>query len=365
MRGSITSAGILAALLVACQTPCEERPGALCAVVGSGELGFNRDGLTPAETDLFLVSAARRGPDGRLYIMDFNNQRLRRIGDDGLVETIVGDGFHAIAATGVPILETPLENPIDFGFLADGRIVFVSYHDPRILEIGDDGTLHALAGGDEGLVAVSGDEGDGGPAEDALFIQLDGIAVAGDGAIFVSDSLANRVRVIRDGIITTVAGTGEAAYSGDGGSASAAALRWPTALALEPGGGLLIADALNHAIRRVDAEGVITTIAGDGIEGFAGDGGPASASRLSQPFGVAVDDDGTIYVADRGNFRIRRIDPEGIITTIAGVGVEGASGDDGPAIEAQLGYVARIALDGESLLVADQSNSRIRRLVLR
>ena len=201
----------LAALLTlaACNDePCGQ-PGDICRLVGTGELGFNRDGLAPDQTDLYLVSAARPGPagDDRLYIMDFNNQRLRRLDDQGRVETVVGNGFHAIAATEVPLLETPLENPIDFDFLADGRLVFVSYHDPRVLEVGLDGTLHSLAGAGDGVVGVLGNEGDGGPATDALFIQLDGIAVTPDDAIYVSDSLANRVRLIRDGIITTVAGS--------------------------------------------------------------------------------------------------------------------------------------------------------------
>lgn len=357
-------AGGLAAL-AACGPPCAERPGAVCPVVGTGEYGFNRDGLPPGETDLFLVSAARRGPDDRLYIMDFNNQRLRRIGDDGLVETLVGDGFHAIAATGVPLLETPLENPIDFGFLADGRIVFVSYHDPRVLEIGADGTLHAIAGGDEGLVGVVGDEGDGGPAKDALFLQLDGIAVGEGDTIYVSDSKANRVRRIRDGLITTVAGTGEAAYHGDGGPGAEAALFWPTALELDPEGNLTIVDTLNHAIRRLAVDGTITTVVGDGVAGDRGDGGPATAARLREPFGVARGDDGALFIADRGNFRVRRVGPDGVITTIAGTGVEGDGGDEGPAIDATFGSLARIARDGDGLLVADQSNSRVRRIDLR
>ena len=365
-RGAVSGMMLLAMASGACAgAPCEQIQGHVCALVGTGELGFNRDGLAPDDTDLFLVSAARRGPDDRLHIMDFNNQRLRVIDDHGRVETLVGNGFHAIANIGVPVLDTPLENPIDFDFYADGRVVFVSYHDPRVLAVGSDGTLHAVAGAGDGVVGTVGDEGDGGPASAALFMQLDGIAVTKDDAIYVSDSLANRVRLIRDGVITTVAGTGEAAYTGDGGPAVAAALHWPTALQLDPAGNLYISDTFNHAVRRLAVDGTISTVAGSGVAGATGDGGPARAARLDQPFGVALDADGTLYIADRGNFKVRRVAPDGVIDTLAGAGVEGATGDDGPATAATFGYLARVALDGDDLLVADQSNSRVRRIVLR
>ncbi|MCA9691842.1 MAG: hypothetical protein R3A51_07155 [Nannocystaceae bacterium] len=359
--GSLVAAPLV---LAACK-PCEETPGAVCLVVGTGELGFNADGLAPEETDLYLVSAARRGPDGRLYVMDFNNQRMRRISDDGTVETIVGSGFHAFADVDLPLTDTPLENPIDFDFLADDRLVFVSYHDPRVLALAGDGTLETIAGAADGVIGVTGDEGDGGSPLEALFIQLDGIAVTEDDAIYVSDSLANRVRLIRDGVITTVAGTGEPAFYGDGGPGEEAALHWPTALELDPEGNLYIADTFNHAIRRLAPDGVISTVVGTGVEGSSGDGGPATSAQISQPFGVALDDDGALYVGDRGNFRVRKVGGDGVIETLAGTGVEGATGDDGPALEATFGFVARLALDGDGLLVADQSNSRVRRITLR
>ncbi len=335
----------------------------VCPVAGTGALGFNRDGLSPERTDFYLLSSVQRGPDGRVYLMDFNNQRVRVIDEHGLVQTIVGDGFHAVADVGNPAVDSPLENPVDFDFLADGRLVFVSYHDPRMLVLERDGTLGRLAG--HGEVGVRGNEGDFEPALSALFIQLDGIAVAPDGAIFVSDSLANRVRVVRDGMMAPVAGNGEERHAGDGGPGVDASLRWPTALAFDRSGALLIADTRNHVVRRVAADGIITTIAGDGTQGFAGDGGPATAARLDQPNGLAVDTDGTLYIADRGNFRVRRVDPSGVIDTLAGAGAEGYDGDGGPARAAHFGYLARLSIDGDTLLVADQSNGCARRIRLR
>lgn len=355
---------LLAALLAGCgQGTCgDPEPGQICLVAGTGELGYNRDGLPPPETDFYLLSAVRRGPDGRVYLMDFNNQRLRFIDEEGLVQSVAGSGFHALANPMVPALDSPLENPIDFTFMPDGQLVFTSYHDPRVILVTDDGGLEVLAGAGE--VGVDGDEGDGGPPLEALFIQLDGIAVDGDGVIYVSDSLAHRVRRITPDEVITVAGTGEEAYTGDGGPGTEAALQWPTALELDGEGNLLIADTQNHVIRSLAPDGTITTIAGKGSRGFSGDGGPATEAELDQPNGLAVAEDGTIYVADRGNFRIRRIAPDGTIDTIAGDGVEGVEGDGGDARDAELGFVARIALDGDSLLVADQSNSRARRVFL-
>lgn len=360
----------LALLALAPGSGCEEPPpcmtvaGHVCGLAGTGELGFNRDGLAAPQTDLYLLSSVRRGPDDRIYLMDFNNQRFRVIDDDGRVSTVIGSGFHAIADTDAPLLTTPLENPIDFRFDSSGRVVFVSYHDPRVLTIDDDDTLRTLAGANDGVLGTEGDEGDGGPALEARFIQPDGIALAPDDTIYVSDSLANRVRKIEGGIIDTVAGTGEASYSGDGGPGPEAALHWPSALELDPAGNLYIAEMRSHVIRRLAPDGIIETFAGTGERGWSGDGGPAREARLDQPYGLALGDDGTLYVADRGNFRVRAIAPDGTIDTIAGTGEKGWSGDGGPALQAQFGYIARLAPDGDGLLVADQSNSVARRITL-
>ena len=336
-------------------------PGTVCAVAGTGELAFNRDGLPAARTAFYLPSEVRRGPDGLLYVMDFNNMRLRRIEANGTVSTIAGDGFHAGATEGVPATESSLENPIDFDFLPDGRVVFISYHDPRVLVIDTDGTLRRIAGAAQ--PGVSGDEGDGGPATEAQFIELAGIAVAPDGAIYVADDMAHRVRVIRDGTVDTVAGNGLIGRLGDGGPARDAALAAPTALALDAAGDLYISDAGSHAIRKVSG-GLIATVAGTGDPGFSGDGAAAIDARLTGPDGVAVDRDGTLYIGDRLNSRVRRVAPDGTISTIGGTGTRGMTGNGGPARAAEFGYVSRVQLDTDGdLLISDQSNSCIRKIV--
>lgn len=365
LRLTLSLAAVLLAGCVGPPDPClEDDPpaGLVCPVAGTGEQGFNRDGRDPRNTDLYLVSSARWGPDGLVYIMDFNNQRLRLIEENGDVRTIAGNGFHAFAAADTPALDSPLENPIDFGFLPSGEVVFVSYHDPRVLRVDGDGVLRVVAG--SGEIGMRGNEGDFGPPLSAAFMQLDGIAVRPDGALYVSDSLANRVRLIESDVIQTVAGTGRGRYSGDGGPGVDADLQWPTALELDAEGNLLIADTRNHVVRRLATDGTITTIVGNGTQGFSGDGGPATDAQLDQPNGLAIADDGTLYVADRGNFRVRRVSPDNIIDTVAGTGENGLAGDGGPALDARFGYVARVALDGDGLLVADQSNSCVRRVLL-
>jgi hypothetical protein len=175
----------------------------------------------------------------------------------------------------------------------------------------------------------------------------------GDGTISRSNSK----------IIDTIAGTGTAGYSGDGGLAIEAMLRFPSNIASDASGNLYIADSSNHRIRKVDQNGIITTVAGTGIAGYSGDGGPALSAQLNGPYHIQVDASGNLYIVDYGNKRIRKVDPNGIITTIAGTGTFGYSGDGGPAVEASFGLMDGIALDSSgNIYVSDSSNYRIRKI---
>ncbi len=340
--------------------PCEGE-GVICHVAGTpGVADFNGDGRPAGETALNLPSAARRGPDGLLYVMDFNNMRLRCRVDAGVVDTIAGSGVHAFAFHNRPALESPLENPIDFSFLPDGRIVLVSLHDPRVLMLDPDGTLRLLAG--------TGDVGNGGderPADGAQFNELAAVVVGADGSIFVSDQLENRVRVIRpDGNVYAFAGTGEEGDAGDGGPATDARLFHPEGLALDAQGNLFIADTYNHRVRRVDATtGLITTVAGTGAEGLDGDGGPATGAELRFPRGVSVDPDGRLYIADTMNHRVRRVERDGTIVTVAG-STRGHGGDGALATAAELAGPAYLEATGDALYIADQHNQAVRVVLL-
>ena len=228
--------------------------------------------------------------------------------------------------------------------------------------------------------------GDGGPASEAHLNYPEDVAVDGAGNLYIADTWNQRIRrVDASGIITTIAGTGEfkkspfffeggiGGYSGDGGPAVEAQLNFPRAVAVDGAGNVYFADYGNHLIRRVDTRGIITTIAGTGEGtgeeryyqgGYSGDGGPAVEARLYNPFGLAVDGGGNLYIADTWNNRIRRVDPKGTITTIAGTGGRsGYSGDGGPAVEAQLGGPFGLAVDAAgNLYIADRWNDRIRRV---
>ncbi|MCP4263323.1 MAG: hypothetical protein GY774_38325, partial [Planctomycetes bacterium] len=210
-----------------------------------------------------------------------------------------------------------------------------------------------------------GFSGDGGPAVEAMLSDPRCIVVDSIGNMYIADTDNNhRIRKVdTSGIITTVAGNGQIIYSGDGGPASEAGLRFPYGVAVDSIGNVYIADTGNQRIRKVDTSGIITTVAGNGQYGYSGDGGPASEAELYEPIGMSVDSIGNIYVSDSGNHRIRKVDTSGIITTVAGSGQYGYSGDDGPATEAELYWPRDVAVDSiGNIYIADTDNGRIRKV---
>ena len=186
----------------------------------------------------------------------------------------------------------------------------------------------------------------------------------GNGNIYIADFHWARIhRVDPDGVVTTFAGTGDPGFSGDGGPATQAGLVGPRGMAVDAIGNVYIADGSDHRIRRVDPDGVITTFAGTGESGFSGDGGPATQAGLFFPTDVGVDSNGSVYIADLRNYRIRRVDRDGVITTFAGTGESGFSGDGGPAAQADLSFPQSVAVDATgNVCIADSANHRIRRV---
>ncbi len=207
--------------------------------------------------------------------------------------------------------------------------------------------------------------GDGGPATSAMLHFPVGVAVRRNtGDVYIADWYNHRIRKVdTTGTITTIAGNGTAVFSGDGGPATSAGLNSPTGVAVSRTGEVYITEWGLHRVRKVDATGTINTIAGTGIAGSTGDGGPASSARLYAPFGVAVSSTDELHIADWGNHRVRKVDATGTINTIAGTGIAGFSGDGGPATSAKLFYPSGAAIDHRGVLyIADEYNHRVRKV---
>jgi len=221
-------------------------------------------------------------------------------------------------------------------------------------------TISTVAGSD-----TAGYCGDGGPATGACLNFPIGVAVDGNNNLFIADTFNYRIRQFKSpGIITTLAGNGAGGFCGDNGTATSGCLYVPEAVAVDDNGNLLIADTFNHRIRKVNASGTITTVAGNGTADFCGDNGPGTSACLNFPQGVAADDAGNIFVADTFNHRIRRIAKD-TITTVAGNGTMGFCGDNGPAISACLQFPIAVAVDnGGNLFVTDLGNQRVRKIHL-
>jgi DNA-binding beta-propeller fold protein YncE len=336
--------------------PACDEPGTICTIAGRpGELGFDGDGNAALETMLYFPSGLAWSPEGRLVVDDFNNMRIRELTDDGRLVTIAGSGIHGWAVPG-PALASPLENPVDVAFLPDGTLVVDELHTGRLLAV-KDGTIAVLAGdGEEGY------SGDGGPAADATLDNPAGVATADDGTVYVSDTGNHCVRFVRDATIETLVGDGTAGMDDGAGHVR---LNRPQHVRVDAERHrLLVADSGNHVVRAIDlGTHEVTIVAGTGEDGSDGDGGPATSARLSQPYGVAVDLDGGLLIADLGANRLRRVAPDGTIDTIAGTGDKAFSGDGGPAAAAALAGPSDVLVgpDG-AIYVADMFNGVVRRI---
>jgi uncharacterized protein (TIGR03437 family) len=333
--------------------------GAVTVVAGNGQIGDGGDGGPATSAQLIGPASVALDNSGNLYIADVS--RVRKVSTDGIISSV--------ARVELPGTTMPITvESISLDNSGNLYLAGVSY----VLKLPPNGLIAVIAG-NGGSTTYSGD---GGQTRNARFNAPTGVAVDALGNLYVADSGNYRVRRISpDGIITTVAGNGASGYSGDGGPATAAALAGPYALAVDSTGNLYIGDG--SRVRKVLADGTIITVAGNGVpfgpggSVSTGDGGPATAAQLTVPSGLAVDRSGNLYILDTENNRVRKVGKDGIITTFAGTGSPGYSGDGGPATSAQLGITKNIhgvnptglAFDGAgNLYIADDGNLRIRKV---
>ena len=336
----------------------------ISTVAGNGSTAYSGDGGLATEAGMTAYGVAF-GPAGNLFIADLSNHRIRRVDGAGNITTVVGAGASGVLGDGGPAIEAQLKFPNGVFADASGNLFIFELGTHRIRKVDTQGIISTVAGAE-----TAGFSGDGGPATDALLDTPGGLFIDAAGNMFISDADNHRVRKVSaaDGTISTIAGTGAAEFGGDGGPAIEASLRIPSGLFVDAAGNLYIADAGNMRVRKVDAAGMISTVAGAGSSGFSGDGGPALEAEFDGPRSVWVDASGNLFVADRGNHRIRKVDTTGHITTVAGFGDTrgrggGYAGDGGPATEAMLKTPQGLAADGSgNLFIADRSNNRIRKL---
>lgn len=395
---------LLAVALAACRDdPAHCDAGEICAFAGTGVAGFGGDEGGALEADFYLPMDVVFGPDRGAYVIDWNNHRIRRIGDDGVVRTVAGSG--ELGDETSVALESTFNHPTSAVFDAQGRLVIAAWHNSRIKRL-DLGTmaLENICG--TGLRAYGGD---GGPAALADLDLPTAVAIGPGGELFVLDQANQLIRRIdAAGNIQRVAGRcvagachpGETpapcgsggklaclelnptacetpclgAFEGDGGDAKEARLSMPVGQAADPGGrlafdaqgNLYFADTKNHRIRRITPGGIVTTVAGVGSAGYSGDDAPAVEARLNKPIDLALGPDGDVYFTDTGNSCVRAFTPGGTIRRVAGrCTVRGNEGDGGSALEATLDHPYGLAFDSrQQLYVADTQNNRLRRVAI-
>lgn len=333
----------------------------VAGVVGSP--GYVGDAGKATDARFNNPRAVATDNDGNLYIADMRNHVIRKVNPNGIINTVAGNGTAGNSGVGGPATAGQLAQPTGMTIDNDGNIYIADYNSSVIKKVTTSGIMTIFAGnGTEGF------SGDGGPASQAKLYRPTAVAVDKEGNVFISDA-SNKVirKVTKAGVITTIAGVpGRAGYAGDGGPATKALLTQPAGIAVDYSGNVYIADPSNSVIRKVNPAGIITTFAGTGTAGYSGDNGPATKAQfqIGSPQGLAVDPAGNVYASDYQNHAIRKISNKGIITTIAGTGAPDYAGDGGPAILAKIWYPIGIATDiAGNVFITDSYNNTIREIV--
>ena len=318
------------------------------------------DGKRGIDVVLTLVDGIATDPRGNIYISHRSQNRIRKLSPNGTITTIAGNGIAGFSGDGVPALKSSLNFPAGLAF-DKGNLYVADRNNHRIRKIDSKGIISTVAG--TGIPECCNDNG---LAVEAHLHFPSDIDVDTEGNLYISDRSNNRIRKVNpDGIITTIAGLGKPGYGGDFGPADQALLKYPFGVSHDNKGNFYIADRGNNRVRKIDQRGIITTIAGDGTHSFGGDYGPANQSSLAFPTDVIVDSLGMVYIADRNNNRVRKIDRLGVITTLMGLSQTEFNGDNEISAETTLHLPFALALNGEDrLLVVDRNHFRVREVRL-
>jgi hypothetical protein len=332
---------------------------------GTGTGSHTGDGGAAATATFYKPTGVASNGYSNLYVADQANHVVRKIGYTGIITTLAGNDTAGNTGDYGPADKARLNNPVGVAVDAFENVYIADYYSNVVRKVSTSGIITTIAG-----TGVAGYSGDGGPATSAELYYPYGVAVDGSGNVYIADANNNVIRQVNAaGGITTIAGTGfgaglglgHGAYSGDGGAATNARLNFPEGVAVDNYGNVFIADANNHVIRKISTSGTISTVAGSGVRGYSGDGGAALAASLDFPSGIAADGLGNFFIADQGNNTVRKVNASGVITSYAGNGASGYGGDNGYATSAQLNAPTSVAVDGNGFVyIADHGNNVIR-----
>jgi hypothetical protein len=329
----------------------------ITTVAGNGVAGLSGDGGAATAAELNLPSGVAFDHAGNMYLAVRNNDRIRKVSTSGIITTVAGVST-GYSGDGGQATAAELSTPYDVALDGAGNIYIADASNARIRKVTvSTGIISTIAGNGH-----AGYSGDGSAATAAEINNPLGVGVDSYGNIYIAEQGNNRIRIVNtSGVISTFAGNGTASYSGDGGQATAAEINHPYSVVVDDSNNIFIADKMNYRIRKVNTSGIITTIAGNGVSGNNGNGGQATAAELDMPTGVARVASGNLYIVDGGADRVRMVNTSGIISSAAGNSVGGYSGDGGQATAAEFSSPMKIAFDcNGNFYITDQSNDRIR-----